>query len=88
MTKNNTSFQFKYAQISETARKFIENGLPDKMTLKEVSDLFQINPETLRRWSNRGQIESVRIKKGKRNDRRFTKHEVLRILSKGLRNNE
>ena len=50
------------------------------MTVREVAPLLHVHPNTLRRWSDSGMIQSYRI--GSRGDRRFTKEDILRFLSK------
>ena len=81
----NKSFSFRYAQTSDFARLVIDKGLPEQLKVEQIALLFQVHPETVRRWENRGQIQAIRVKKGQRSDRRFKKEEVIRILEKGLR---
>lgn len=48
------------------------------LTVKQVSDLLNIHPNTLRRWSAEGRIPVVRF--SNRRDRRFRKEDVQRYL--------
>jgi excisionase family DNA binding protein len=53
--------------------------LEPMLTTAEVSQLLNVHPSTLRRWSNEGIIKTYRI--GSRADRRFRKDDVYRFLS-------
>jgi excisionase family DNA binding protein len=53
--------------------------LEPMLTTAEVSQLLNVHPSTLRRWSNEGIIRTYRI--GARADRRFMKDDVDRFLS-------
>jgi excisionase family DNA binding protein len=48
------------------------------LTVKQVSELLHIHPNTLRRWSEEGRIPALRITT--RGDRRFRKDDVQRYL--------
>jgi excisionase family DNA binding protein len=48
------------------------------LTVKQVSELLNIHPNTLRRWSEEGRIPVVRV--SNRGDRRFRKEDVQRYL--------
>lgn len=78
-------YEFKYARTTPLARLFIKKGLPKYLTIEQLAMLFQVHKETLRRWTIRGEIKSIRVQKGQRSDRRFLKDEVLTILDRGLR---
>jgi excisionase family DNA binding protein len=53
--------------------------MPDNLlTIKQVSDLLNIRPGTLRRWCNEGRISVVRI--NSRGDRRFRKEDIQSYL--------
>ena len=49
------------------------------LTLKEVAELLHVHPNTLRRWSKDGRIQSYRI--APRGDRRFKQEEIARFLA-------
>jgi len=53
--------------------------LSEMLTVREVSLLFHIHPNTLRRWSNNGRIRAYRITP--RGDRRFKREEIVRFLA-------
>jgi excisionase family DNA binding protein len=57
----------------------ITNKMVPMMTVKEVSRLIHVHPNTLRRWSNRGVIQSYRI--NERGDRRFKQDDIAHLLS-------
>ena len=49
------------------------------LTVKEVARLLHIHSNTVRRWSDRGIINTYRI--GARADRRFRQEDITRFLS-------
>jgi len=49
------------------------------LKVTEVSRLLNVHPNTIRRWSDRGLIQSYRI--NMRGDRRFRPDQVTRFLS-------
>ena len=49
------------------------------LTIKEVSKILHVHPNTLRRWSDNGIIRSCRI--GQRADRRFRRDDINRFLA-------
>jgi excisionase family DNA binding protein len=52
---------------------------PDKMlSVKEVTELIHIHPNTLRRWSEQGLIVAYRI--NTRGDRRYKKSDIEDFL--------
>jgi excisionase family DNA binding protein len=61
--------------------KDMANGelMSDMLTVREVSRLFHIHPNTLRRWSNKGRINAYRI--NPRGDRRFKREEIAQFLA-------
>ena len=48
------------------------------LTLKEAATLLGCAPDTLRKWHRNGKIKAKRL--GQRNDRRFSKQALLRLL--------
>jgi len=58
----------------------IENQIDNMMTVREVSQLLHVHPNTLRRWADKGILESTRITT--RGDRRFTSHDIEQFLTK------
>ena len=48
------------------------------LTLKEVSEMLRVHPNSIRRWSDAGLLPAVRI--GERGDRRFRLRDVERFL--------
>jgi len=53
--------------------------MDDMLTVREVARLLHVNPNTLRRWSNKGRIRAYRI--SPRGDRRFKREEIARFLA-------
>ncbi len=51
---------------------------PDLMTTKQVAEIFQVHPITIKRWGNRGKLPYIRI--NSRGDRRYRKDAVLYLL--------
>ena len=52
------------------------------LTVGQVARLLHIHPNTVRRWSNKGILESYRI--SKRGDRRFNKKDVALLFESWL----
>ena len=50
----------------------------DLLTVGQVARILHVHPNTVRRWSNKGILESYRI--SDRGDRRFRKEDVIRFL--------
>ena len=46
----------------------------DMLTTSEVARIFNVHPETIRRWSEQGIIKAYRS--GRRGDRRFSREDV------------
>ncbi len=52
--------------------------MDNMLTIREVSELLHIHPNTLRRWCDSGRIRSYRITS--RGDRRFRREDITRFL--------
>ena len=50
----------------------------DMLTVNEVAELLHVHPNTVRHWSNLGQLPTYRL--GPRGDRRFRRGEVDEFL--------
>jgi len=55
--------------------------LPELLTIKDVTHLLNVHPNTLRNWEKEGLIQAVRI--GPRRDRRYKKT-VIREMMYGV----
>lgn len=50
------------------------------LAVREVAGILNVNPKTVRQWSNQGLIKSYRI--GPRRDRRFSKKDINSFLNR------
>ena len=50
----------------------------EMLTLREVSKLLHLHPNTIRRWADEGLIKAYRI--GSRRDRRFKREDIAAIF--------
>jgi len=57
----------------------IDNKIGPMLTIREVTRLLHIHPNTLRRWSDRGIIRAFRITR--RGDRRFRREDIASFLA-------
>ena len=55
------------------------NQTDNMMTIRDVSKLLHVHPNTLRRWADKGIIETYRITS--RGDRRFMAQDITRFLA-------
>ncbi len=62
------------------------DGMPELMTVSEVAAWLKVHPNTIRRWAERGLINSYRI--GPRRDRRFDRTEVEQLLLSGSKDGD
>jgi excisionase family DNA binding protein len=67
--------------IKVTAGKLMVNNdqTDSLMTVREVAQLLHIHNNTVRRWSDRGIIQSYRI--NQRGDRRFKREDINNFLN-------
>lgn len=57
-------------------------SLPELLTIREVCQILNVHPNTLRNWDRVGQLKATRV--GRRQDRRYVKDEVLKIYGNGV----
>ena len=57
----------------------ISNEMEPMLTVKEVSRMIHVHPNTIRRWSNQGIMKVVRI--NSRGDRRFRRSDIAFFLA-------
>ncbi len=54
------------------------NQTDNMLTIRDVAKLLHVHPNTLRRWADKGLIETYRITS--RGDRRFMAEDIRRFL--------
>jgi predicted site-specific integrase-resolvase len=52
--------------------------MPELLTIKDVTNLLNVHPNTLRNWEKEGLIQVIRI--GPRKDRRYKKEVIQKML--------
>lgn len=63
--------------MSKTSDEF-----PKLLSMKEVSELLKVHPNTLRLWDKKGILKAVRF--GARRDRKYIKKEVLKLIENNI----
>ncbi len=58
-----------------------DDNLSEYLTLKQVSELLKIHPNTLRNWDKNGILKPIRI--GERKMRRYKKEDIKKFIEKG-----
>jgi hypothetical protein len=58
-----------------------DENLSEYLTLKQVSELLKVHPNTLRNWDKNGTLKPIRI--GERKIRRYKKEDVKKFLEAG-----
>ena len=70
--------------VSLAKKKPTRNDLDTLLTTAEVAGLLNIHVNTVRRWSNKGILETYRI--GPRGDRRFRRQDIDGFLKEAKNN--
>lgn len=55
-----------------------DENLSEYLTLKQVSELLKVHPNTLRNWDKNGTLKPIRI--GERKIRRYKKEDVIKFV--------
>ena len=52
------------------------------LTIREVSELFGVHQETLRRWDRQGKLKAVRV--GKVGHRKYPRERIMTLMKKDI----
>ena len=55
-----------------------DQKISEYLTIKQVSELLKVHPNTLRNWDKNGTLKPIRI--GERKIRRYKKEDVIKFL--------
>ena len=58
-----------------------DENLSEYLTLKQVSELLKVHPNSLRNWDKNGTLKPIRI--GERKIRRYKKEDIKKFLEAG-----
>lgn len=54
--------------------------ISELLTLKDVSRILKVHPNTLRQWDEKGILKAVRF--GQRRDRRYRKEDIEKLIKR------
>jgi len=54
------------------------NELSEYLTLRQVSELLKVHPNTLRNWDRNGTLKAIRI--GEKKIRRYKKENIIKFM--------
>jgi len=54
------------------------NELSEYLTLRQVSELLKVHPNTLRNWDKNGTLKAIRI--GEKKIRRYKKENIIKFM--------
>lgn len=55
-----------------------KNKLAEILTMKQVCEILNVHPNTLRNWDNNGVLKAIRF--GSRKDRRYKKSDIFNLI--------
>ena len=56
-----------------------KNKLSEILTMKQVCEILNVHPNTLRNWDNKDVLKAIRF--GTRKDRRYKKEDILKLIN-------